>query len=53
MEGEERMKPGDKVIIDGDVRGVVLSIATNTASLIVDVGHAIMSVAWDRVVALA
>lgn len=43
------MKRGDKVVIDGSVRGTVLSVA-ETGSVIVDVGHAIMSVAWDRAV---
>lgn len=46
------MKQGDKVIIDGAIRGTVISVA-QTGSVIVDVGHAIMSVAWDRAVAVA
>lgn len=46
------MTPGAKVIIDGHIRGTVLSVA-QAGSIIVDVGHAIMSVNSERVVLVA
>lgn len=47
------MNPGTKVIIDGDVRGTVVKTSQDGSTVIVNVGHAIMSVNWDRVVELA
>lgn len=45
------MTPGTKVIVDGDVRGTV--VKSDGETVIVNVGHAVMAVHWDRVVALA